>query len=199
MDETKWKLCLIRKEGEDFVLNVVNLSAGKKCDQKKKEKKCSVCIHYLNATMPFTKKRFSMPVRSMFCCLRYECLMRFHSDLAIPGDLSAVVRFLHSTVWHIHRHGNGCMTCDPSLQVFKGCNSSLIKSVIHAAKLERTGRMLSSAHSNDFLAQCVHPSSANSFDYPLKLEHINGINVLIAWESAHSLKYHSNFYFLFFL
>lgn len=117
---------------------------------KKKKKKCSVCIHYLNTTMPFTKKRFSMPVRSMFCCLRYECLMCFHSDLAIPGDLSVVVRFSHSIVWHIHQHGNGCMTCDPSLQVFKGCNSSLIKSVIHAAKLERTGRMLSSAHSNDF-------------------------------------------------
>lgn len=38
MDETKWKLCLIRKEGEDFVLNVVNLSAGKKCDQKKRKR-----------------------------------------------------------------------------------------------------------------------------------------------------------------
>lgn len=45
---------------------------------------------------------------------------------------------------------------------------------IHAEMLECTGRMLSSAHLNDFLACCVHPSSANAFDYPLKLEHING-------------------------
>lgn len=45
---------------------------------------------------------------------------------------------------------------------------------IHAEMLECTGRVLSSAHLNDFLAHCVHSSSANSFDYPLKLEHING-------------------------
>lgn len=56
----------------------------------------------------------------------------------------------------------------------KGCNSSLIESAIHAGKPEWTGWMLNSAHSNCLLAQRVCFSSARSFDYPLKPEHMNG-------------------------
>lgn len=51
---------------------------------------------------------------------------------------------------------------------------------IHTEMLECAVCMGNSAHLNDFLARCVHPDRANSFDYPLKLEHKNDRTVLIA-------------------
>lgn len=168
-NETKWQSCPIRKttkQGEDFVLNVVNLSARKNGEMWP-EWNCTLSKHHNT----FPKKGFSMPVR----WTEIWMFDVFYSDLAICGKLSLIVQFCTLLSGQSTSMAKAHVTCDPSLQVSKrGLNSSLIKSVIHAGMLECTGRMLSSAHLNDFLAQCAHPSGASSFDYPLKLEHING-------------------------
>lgn len=95
---------------------------------------------------------------STICIFAYDYCGQFTSMAAAYATLSNMARL-----------------SDPPLQIdVKKTQQRTDLDPVHAQMLEYTGCMLNSAHLNDFLAHYVHPGSTGSFDYPLKLEHLNG-------------------------